>query len=98
MLVTMRENRRLGIWEGEIRYGLQSCICVPDGNGDGVFRADLPDRADQRDERGAVRGGEAADGLRYPGSPAGGTAVSAAMAEDLGTDITGIRIVSVKPL
>lgn len=57
-----------------------------------------------------MRGGEAADGLRYPSppqpaAPATGAvtpeliaAASAAMAEDLGTDITGIRIVSVKLL
>lgn len=78
-------------------------VCLM-GMGTVFFGLDLPDRADLSHER---RGGPREKGRpghrsrlrpRPPGevTPELVAAVSAALAEELGTDITGIRIVSMK--
>ena len=83
-----------------VSYGVQQHFCLSHGHGHGVLRADLPDCVDLSHER---RGKKAAP-APVPAAPqtAGEVtpelvaAVSAALAEELGTDITGIRIVSMK--
>lgn len=98
----MYSNHTLGgrIW-------IIPAFCVPNGYGNGVFWSHLSDRSDHSDERCLrTRTFPCRSDSAVPAAPpapaedrqALAAAIAAAVAEDLGTDITGIRILSLKKL